>query len=457
MKRADSSEGKGELATLMRLAAPVVAGQLAAFGIPLCDNLLAGHLGSRVLGAVAIGGSVYILALMLVIGTMMSLQPIVSSLDGAGRRAEVAPLLPQAVLLGLAFGAVAGALVYVFGPLLLNVFGTTSTLRPGATRFLHAIAFALPGIGLFAAARGISEGLSRTVPTMVVEIAGLAVLAPLGWALMYGRCGSPALGPLGSGIASAVAAWTQALAYFGWLRFSRAYPGIDWRGAAWRPDPPTLRRLLRLGLPVAASLLMEAGMFSAASLIAGSLGEIEAAGNQIALNIVTFSFMAPLGIALASTVRVGHAVGRGDRIGLRRTVRAGLGLVAAIELVSVAILLCAPRVVVGAFTGDAAVAAQAVSVLVFGALFQLSDGVQVFASGVLRGLKDTRVPMLIVGLSYWVVGVPLGAALALRAGLGAPGLWLGLLAGLTLAAALLSARVWRLTFRTVPTEALSLR
>ncbi len=441
----DETRLRHEYKPLLRLAIPVIIGQLAQIGMTLVDNILAGHLGARVLGAVAVGGSLYVLMLMAVIGTMLSLQPTVSFLDGAGRRGQVSPLFRQAVLLGLVVGAAAGLALGLLGPTILRAAGIAPGLLPGATAFLRAIAAAGPALGLFAAARGLSEGLSRTTPTLVVQFAGLLVLAPLGWALMYGRLGAPPLGPLGSGLATAIATWVQSLLYILYVRFSRAYPGIDWTSGRWRPDPRVLASLLRVGLPIAVSLLLEAGMFSAAGLIVGSLGERQVAANQVALSLVTVTFMVPLGLALATTVRVGRAAGAGDLSAIKRAATAAFTLVLATQFVSAALLLSVPRLLVSLYATDPAIIAIAASLLGFGALFQFSDGIQVLANGALRGLKDTRVPMFITGFSYWVVGVPVGSLLALRFRMGASGMWLGMLAGLTPAALLLTGRFVALT------------
>jgi MATE family multidrug resistance protein len=427
------------------LAVPVIVGQLAQIGMTIVDNVLAGHLGARILGSVAVGGSLYVLMLMLVIGIMMSLQPTVAALDGAGRRSEASPLFRQAVLLGLSVGAIAGAGLALAGPPVLHLVGIAPSLQPGATEFLHAIAAAGPALGLFAAARGLSEGLSRTLPTLVVQFAGLLVLAPLAWALMYGRLGAPPLGPLGSGLATAIAAWVQALAYIAYVRFSPTYRGLDWTLGRWRPQPHLLLPLLRVGIPIAVSFLMEAGMFSAAGLIVGGLGEQAVAANQVALSLVTVTFMVPLGLALAVTVRVGRAVGAGNAPAVRTAAIVGFTLVLATQLASATLLVTLPRTLVSLYVTDPIVIGLGASLLAVGALFQLSDGIQVLANGALRGLKDTTVPMLITTASYWGVGVPVGAILALALHWGPLGMWVGMLSGLTPAAIMLTVRFLRLT------------
>ncbi len=409
--------------------------------------MLAGHLGPETLGAAAIGGSLYVLAFVAVLGIMMSLQPTISTLDGQGRRDLVGPYFRQAIMLGVFCGVLGGVALFVLGPAALRLVGAAPRLLPGAIAFLHAVSFAIPSIGIYCAARGLSEGLSRTVPTMLVQFAGLALLAPLGAILMYGLFGMPALGVLGSGIATAITWAAEAALYLAILRFSRGYAGVDWRAGTWHPDWRLLAALLRLGVPIASSLLMEVGMFSAAGLIVASLGPIAAAGNQVAFNVVTITFTVPLAIAMAGTVRAGHAVGSSDPRALLRTVGLGFTLVVASEIVTALTLLVWPRHIARLYGSDAGVIATTAAVLKWGAFFQLSDGVQSFANGVLRGLKDTRVPMMIVAGCYWGVAVPLGAFLALRENGGAQGVWIGLLVGLTLAAVLLSARLSRLLQR----------
>ncbi len=434
-----------EYRPLLRLAIPVMLGQLAQIGMTIVDNILAGHLGPRVLGSVAVGGSLYIMALIAVVGIMMSIAPTVAALDGAGSRADAGPLFRQAVLLGLATGAVGGLCLALLGPPILDAVGIAPGLRPGATSFLHAIAAGGPALGLFAAARGLSEGLSRTTPTLVVQCLGLAVLAPLGWALMYGRLGAPPLGPLGSGLATAIATWVQALAYILYVRFSPSYAGLDWTSGRWRPQPHLLKPLLRIGMPIAVSLMLEVGMFSAAGLVIAGLGERAMAANQVALNIASVIFMIPLGIGLATTIRVGRAVGANDIGAARRAAAAAFTLVLATQCASAILLLAIPRTLVALYTPDASVIALASGLLAYAAMFQFSDGIQVLAGGALRGLKDTRVPMFLTAFSYWGVGVPVGALLALRFRMGAPGMWIGMLAGLTPAALLLTLRFALLT------------
>jgi len=427
------------------LALPLVAGQLAQMLGGVVEVMLAGHLNAGVLGAVAVGNSIWMLALMALVGVMMAVSPLVAHLDGAGRRGEAAPLFVQAAGIAVVLGIVLGAVIFQVGPLLSDLAGIDASLHAGVRGFLRAAGPGAPAVGLFLACRGLSDGLSRTRVSMGFALLGLAVLAPLGWVLMYGRLGVPALGAQGAGAAVAAMSWVQALAFLAWVRFSRTSAGLGWSRARLRPDPAAIAALLRLGVPMAVSVLLEVGMFSTAALLIARFGPAAVAGHQIAMNVAAVCFMVPLGLGMAITVRVGNAVGRDDRAGVRSAVIAGLALVLATQAVSCSLLLTLPRAIAGLYTSDPAVLGSAAGLLLLAAIFQFSDGIQVAAAGALRGLKDTRVPMLITALSYWGVGMPAGLYFAFGAGLRTPGLWIGLIAGLTVAALLLGTRLHRRT------------
>jgi MATE family multidrug resistance protein len=436
-----------ELRETLRLAVPLVLGQLSAVGMNLIDVLLAGHLDAHTLGAVAVGASVWTLALVAVIGVMMALPPSVAQLAGAGRREAIALLFHQAIWLALALGLFLAVAVRFGGAVLISCIGVDPALVPDTVRFLHAIAFGAPALAVFFALRGLGEGIGLTRPTRYFSLFGLLLLGPIGYVLMYGRLGLPALGAQGSGIATALVLWLQAIAFALYVIRSRHYRDlhllVHWR----RPNPAALRELLHIGVPMGISLLMEAGLFVAVALIIGTLGTDVVAGHQVALNVASVTFMVPLGLAMATTVRVGHAVGRADGPGVRDAGRVGIGLTLVAQSLSAGCMLLFPHRIASLYTNDALVIGLAAQLLVLAGLFQFSDGIQVAANGALRGLKDTRIPMLITTFAYWGVGMPVGWWLAFPHGLGARGMWMGLIAGLSMAAMLLSWRFWKLARR----------
>lgn len=436
-----------ELRATAALALPIVIGQLCFMGQSMVDVLLAGHLGAHVLGAVSIGSGVWALALMTALGVSYALPPAVSQLDGAGRREATGAVFRQALWLGLAVGLVLMAAVRWIGPEVVRLSGVAASLQPDAAAFLRGISFGAPALSLYLTCRGLSEGLSRPRPSMAFGLLGLLLLAPIGYALMYGRLGLPMLGARGSGIATALVTWLQLGAFAAFLGWSRHYRGIGWGLGRRGPDLRAIGRLLRVGVPMTVSQLLESSLFTTAALVIGGFGETAAAGHQIAISVSGVSFMVPLGVALATTVRVGNAAGRGERAAVRRAGFCGMALAVALQAASSALLLGAPAAVAGLYTGDAAVVARAAALLPLAGVFQFSDALQVTAMGALRGLKDVRVPVLITAFAYWAVGMPTGLWLAYRAGMRAPGMWMGMIAALTVVAGLLCWRFARITRR----------
>ncbi len=436
-----------ELGATIVLAAPLVLGQLSAIGMNVVDTMLAGHLDGHTLGAVAVGTNVWVLAIVIVIGVMMALQPSVAQLHGAGRVAEIGPLFRQALWIAIPLGVALAFVVALAGPLLFGLIGVDAALVADAGGFLNAVAFGAPALTLFFALRGLSEGLGLTRPTMWFSLLGLALLAPIGYVLMYGAFGLPRLGARGCGMATAIVLWLQCLAFTGYVAVHPRYRAVAPFARCEAADPRAIGALLWIGVPMAVTLFMEASLFVAVALLLGSLGTAIVASHQIAINVVSVAFMVPLGIALATTVRVGHAVGRGEAAGVRLAAGASLLLTAFVQVVSALLLAVLASRIAALYTIDAAISRLAAELIVLAAIFQLSDGIQAVANGSLRGLKDTRVPMFLTLFAYWGVGMPVGHALAFRAGHGAHGMWYGLIAGLSVAALLLSWRFWRLTAR----------
>ena len=437
-----------EVQALVPLALPLVLGQLFGIGTDVIISVFAGHLGADVLAAVALGSSVWIVVFMAVVGLMMSLQPAVSALDGAGRRQEAGHLLPQGLMLGLGAGMLGGLLLAVGGEAFARATHLPPAVLPGVAGFLHAAAWSMPALGLLAACRGLSEGLSMTRPTMLCGALGLAALVPIAYVLMDGSslAGVPhGLGAQGAGLTIALVFWLQAVAYLAWVRFSGRYPAAAWQRSAWAPDWRVLCRLLRVGAPIAVTIVLEVCMFSVATLMAGRFGAVAVAGHQIALMATAVSFMVPLGLSMAVTVRVGRAVGQGDPAAIRHAGLAGFAVMGVCQCISCSLMLFAASSIAGLFTHVPAVIALGSTLLTLAAIFQFADGTQVVAMGSLRGLQDTRVPMLLAMLAYWLLGVPLGGWLAFSCGLGVPGIWMGLMAGLTAAAVLLTTRFLRAT------------
>ncbi|MGY0557710.1 MATE family efflux transporter [Lysobacter sp. A421] len=427
------------------LAAPLVLGHLATGLIGFVDAVIAGHHGTDTLAAVSVGTALFWLPMMVPMGTLMSLPPSISQLDGRGRRDEIGALFRQALWLSLGLGLVLLGFLSVVG-MALEPMGIAPGIREGAREFLGGIRWGVPALTFYLCMRYLCDGLHWTLPTMLFGFGGLLVLVPLGYVLAYGMFGLPERGAAGLGIASAIMMWIQAISFLLYLRRSRRFAGLRLFARFDAPQWPAIRGLLGTGLPIGVTVAMEGGLFVVTALLIGRLGEVPAAAHQIAINVASLCFMIPLGLAEATTVRVGHALGRGDLDGVRRAAWAGYAIVMGTQAMSGLTLLLGHDLVVGFYTADAAVASAAAVLLLYAAAFQLPDGIQVISAGALRGLRDTRVPMLMVAFSYWAVGMPLGGVLGLGWGgltpaWGPRGMWVGLIAGLLVASVLLGLRL----------------
>lgn len=425
-----------------KLALPIALGQLASMAMSVVDTLLAGRHGATTLAAVAVGSAIWSLALLVCVGVMMAIPPTVSQLDGAGQRHRVGPIWRQALWLALALGLL--LLVFMrWSPQLLVWMGIAQEVQGPATEFLHAISWGAPGLALFFATRYLSEGLSWSQPTLVFGVAALALLVPVGYALLFGFGPIPGLGAAGLGYATALVMWLQFLAFAGYLHRSRHFRDLGLLARFEWPELRAIGRLLVLGVPMGIAILMEGGLFVVTALLIGRLGVVDVAAHQIALNVASASFMIPLGVALATTVRVGNAVGAGDVSAVRWAMRAGLCLVLISQTLSALMLVFGGKLISAWYTDDAAIAGLATTLMVYAAIFQYPDGIQALSGGALRGLKDTAVPAVITVFAYWAVGLSSGLYLGSVLGMRAPGYWLGLTFGLGVAAVLLFLRFRR--------------
>ncbi|MCC7096935.1 MAG: MATE family efflux transporter [Thermomonas sp.] len=441
------SHFRREVGRTARLAGPLAAGHLSSGLVSFVDALIAGHHGTATLAAVSVGTALFWLPMLAPMGTLMALPPAVSQLDGAGRRADIGPLFRQALWLAVFLGLVLFALLSL-APQLLGLMGITPAIVPEVTAFLNAVRWGIPAFTLYLCMRYLSDGMHWSLPTMLLGFGGLCVLAPVAYVLTNGLFGLPELGAEGIGLATSLMFWLQALGFALYLARSMRFAGLrlfaQWDWPRWH----TQRELLRTGLPIGVTITMEGGLFAVTALLIGRLGEVQVAAHQVALNVASMCFMLPFGIAEATTVRVGHAFGRSDRDGLRRAAFAGFALMLCTQTASALLLLFGHGAVASLYSADPAVIALGGSLLLYAALFQFPDGVQVVSAGALRGLKDTRVPMWLAVIAYWGVGMPIGAGLGLGLGWGPRGMWLGLTAGLSMAAVLLAFR-FRNSSRTI--------
>jgi MATE family multidrug resistance protein len=432
--------------TMLRLAGPLLGNNLALAGMTFADTVMAGQLGPRDLAAVAIGATYYSLHLFVALGLLMGLSPLVAHAYGSGNNAAVRRYFRQSVWLCLAC-----AVILVTGmwqaDRVFELLNITAEIRPLARDYVYAMSCGLPGMIGFLALRFTSEGIGWTRPVMYVGFTGLITNIFGNWLFIYGNLGAPRLGAVGCGVASAIVMWMMFAVMLVYVRRHRIYEPYSLFS---RSEPfawAVQRELLLIGLPIAGSLLAEGGSFAAAGFMMGTLGAVTAAAHQIALSYASSTFMIPLAVHSATTIHIGHLLGRGDRSSARRAGWVAIGMCGGMMLCSAIIILLGSSQIAALYTQDPQVLRLAVTLLMVAGVFQVSDGLQVGAAGALRGFKDTRIPMLLNLASYWLIGFPLAYVFGLYLGYGPVYVWFGLTVGLSTAALLLNTRFWLISRR----------
>ena len=442
-----------EVRATLALAAPLVLAQLAQMSMSFVDVAMVGRLGTEALAAIVLGSTTFFTLSLVGVGVLVAVQPTVAQAVGAGDDGAVGRAARQGLWLAVLLGVPATVALGFAEPALLAL-GQAPETAALAADYLGAIRWGFVPNLAFTALRGLCEGTSRTRPVLAVTLVGVGANAAFNYVLMFGTLGFPALGVVGTGWSSALTMTTMCAAMALYVRLGPLRPVRVFAGLR-RPDPAALGALFRLGWPIGVGFGLEAGLFSAATFVVGTLDghEVALAAHQIALNAASVTFMVPLGIGMAGSVRVGQAAGAGDVKGAARAGWTATALGAAFMTVSALVFWLAPGAVVWIYAGSSpepAVAALAAALLGVAAVFQLFDGAQAAVAGALRGLKDTRTPMLIAAVSYWGIGMTTAYALGVAGGLGARGLWWGLTVGLAAAAVLLSARFRQMTARPAP-------
>ena len=436
-----------EVRQTLALAAPLVLTQLAQISMGFVDTVMVGRLGAGDLAGVALGSSVFFTLLMVCMGVVLAVGPMVAQAHGAEDVEPMGRSVRQGLWLGLAMAIPAVALLWNIAPV-LRLLGQEEATIARTQAYLRAIAWGFLPFLWFVVLRSFVEGVSRPRPVTLIAFVGVGLNVAANYVLMYGKLGFPALGLVGTGWASTLVYWTMFGLLLLYVQAKRDFRSYHLFARLGKPDWHYFRELFRIGWPIGASLGIESGLFMITVMMMGWISTTALAAHQVAIQCAAFTFMVPLGVGLATAVRVGQAAGRGDAAGVRRAGGVGIGLAALVMLGAAVAFWTVPRAIVSLYLdlGDPAndaVVATAVALLGVAAVFQVFDGVQVAASGALRGLKDTRVPMLIGLFSYWGVGLAGGYVLGFVLGLGPTGLWWGLVLGLGTAAALLGRRFHR--------------
>lgn len=441
-----------ETTELLVLGGPVIGAQLAQIGMNFVDAVMAGRLSAQDLAAVALGGSLWMPIFIFGMGILMSVSPTVAHCFGAGEEAAIGRHVRQGLWLSLVVAAWSFVLIRNCHWLLEHL-EVDERIIPTSIGFLQAVSWGMPALCAFTALRSFSEGVSRTRPVLVISLVGLLGNIVGNYVFMHGHFGMPRLGAVGCGVATALVMWIMLACLVAWIACDPYYRRFGVFAHFELPDLWELVSLIRLGAPIGMSLFMEGSLFAAVALLLGRFGPDVVAGHQIALNVAGITFMVPLGIALAVTVRVGQALGRGDLRAARRSGTVGAGLAVSFMALAAIVIASVPGLIASIYTTDPKVQVVAVQLLAMAAIFQIFDGLQVAGAGALRGLKDTTVPMGLTFLAYWGLGLPVGYTLGIVHNRGPQAMWVGLIAGLIVAAMLLNLRFQRVMHRRLRDDA----
>jgi MATE family multidrug resistance protein len=443
-----------EFRPLLQLAGPVVLAEVGWMTMGLVDTIMVGRVSPEALGAVAIGGTVCFTVALFGIGLLLGLDYTVAHAVGAGRMHDAHAWLVQAVYVAPIAAVPAMAIVW-WGMPLLALIGVRPEVLGQAILYGRALSWSLFPLFVLTAVRRYLQafGLVKAV-TFAVVSANLINVA-VNWVLVFGRLGFPAMGAEGSGWATCASRIYMASCLIGYLLIHDYRHQTGLRDTPLRPDATRIRRLMALGLPAATQMALECGVFATATALAGRLEPVALAAHQIALNLASFTFMVPLGISSAGAVRVGQALGRRDLGAAGRSGWTALLLGAIFMICAGTVFVLFPAALFRLFTPDQAVIATGSALLLVAAVFQLFDGVQVVATGVLRGSGDTRTPLLSNLVGHWVLGLPVGYGLCFRWEWGVVGLWVGLCIGLV-AVAVVLLWVWALRVRVLAADSRSL-
>ncbi len=440
-----------ELTDTVRLATPIALTQLGQIAMMTTDLMLLGRLGADVVAAAALAHTVLFAAFTLGMGLVAAVAPLAAQAFGAGDPRGVRRALRVGMWASVLAGVPLTALQF-WGTDILQALGQTPENAALAGRYLLGLGWCLIPAWIFMAIRGFMGAVNRPEPALWITLVAIPANLVLAWALIYGEFGFPRLDLLGAGIATTfvnIAMCAVALIVCVTRRPFKKYHVL---GRFWRFDGPLFRKLLVVGLPISGAYLLEFGVFAAAALLMGTISTSALAAHQIALQIAAVLFMVPFGISIAATVRVGHAVGRRDAAATRRAGLAALALGATFMIVMTGLVALARDVLPVLFLGSqtpetAATFALTATLLLVGMFFFIADGLQTVAAGALRGLNDTRMPLVFATISFWVIGFTACWWLGFQADLGAIGVWIGLTVGILVYAALLVTRFHVLTAR----------
>lgn len=429
---------------LVQLALPVLIAQVTQTMMGFIDTVMAGRVSAVDMAAVAIGTSLWLPALLFVQGLLMAFTPMFAHYHGANDQKAIQPLAFQAGYIAI-IGSVGVVLFLSFAEQIFSMMTLDPEMARLSIGYLEGFAWGVPAFVLYQVLRGCSEGISYTLPTMVIGFVGLAVNIPANYIFIYGHFGMPAMGGAGCGLATALVFWAMLIAMIIYMQFHQKFKDLAPFKAFHKPNLRTMWDMTKHGFPIAMALFFEVSLFAVIALLLAPLGAIVVAGHQIALNFSSIVFMLPLSIGIAVSIRVGYYLGQDKPEVSALITKLGLAIAFGLAVITAIFTVVFRYQIAHLYNSNPEVVTLAASLMFLAALYQLSDSVQVVAAGALRGYKDTESAFYITLVSYWAIGMTLGYTLArtdlIVPAMGAHGFWIGLIAGLTSAALLFALRL----------------
>jgi len=434
-----------EISKIIKLSLPLFIAQFAQNAMGFVDTIMAGGVSANDMAAVSIAASIWLPCILFGVGILMALIPLTAQAHGANNLSEIPKTGQQGLYLALLLSVPIIIILYNAG-LIVSYMSIEPALKEITTDYLHAVLPAVPAFLLFQALRNYIEGLSLTKPAMVIGFAGLLLNIPLNWIFVYGKLGMPALGGVGCGVATTLVYWFMLFALIGYISMTKKLQQFPLLSAIQTPCFKQIFSISKLGLPVAVAIFFEVTIFAGIAVLVAPLGALVVASHQITMNFSGMVFMLPMSIASAVSIRVGFNLGQKNNRGAQVATYSGLAIGLGTAVLTASFTIAFKSDIALLYTDNQEVINLAVTLMLFAALYQCVDAIQVVAAGALRGYKEMSAIFTRTFIAYWIVGLPLGYLLAMTdllvTPLGAKGFWIGLNIGLTVAAILLGQRLF---------------
>ncbi|WP_019613790.1 MATE family efflux transporter [Psychromonas ossibalaenae] len=433
-----------EINKILKLSIPIFFAQFAQTAMGFVDTVMAGGVSANDMAAVSIAASIWLPCILFGVGILMALIPLTAQAHGAQQTDRIPQTGQQGLYLALILSLPIMVVLYNASAI-VNYMDIEPALKAITTQYLYAVLAAVPAFLLFQALRNYVEGLSLTKPAMVIAFIGLFTNIPLNWIFVYGKFGMPALGGAGCGVATTIVYWVMLLALLIYVLYAKKLQHYPLFKSFSKPDYAQIGSIFKLGLPVAIALFFEVTIFAGIAILIAPLGSMIVAAHQIAMNFSSMVFMLPMSVANAVSIRVGFNLGTGNPEGAKNASYAGFTTGLGLSIITAILTVIFKEDIALLYTSNPEVITLAVTLMLFSAMYQCVDSIQVVAAGALRGYKEMVSIFTRTFIAYWLVGLPLGYLLGmtdlLTEPLGAQGFWIGITVGLTVAAVLLGQRL----------------